>query len=61
MLPFLAWTKEDEESSNAEKEEEEKKTFNSSYEIIVDYSEYSTIQVWIFFEIIAELILYIFG
>jgi|FrelakmetLWP11LW_1041352.scaffolds.fasta_scaffold454620_1 hypothetical protein len=45
MLPFLAWTKEDEESSNAEKEEEEKKTFNSSYEIIVDYSEYSTIQV----------------
>ena len=33
------------------KPEEEKKRFNSSYEIIVDYSEYSTIQglIYIFF------------
>jgi len=32
-------------------DEEEKKTFNSSYEIVVDYSEYSTIQglIYIFF------------
>ncbi len=28
-----------------EKSEKEKKTFNSSFDIILDYSEYSTIQV----------------
>ena len=39
-----------EEKGDAD-EEEEKRTFNSSYEIIVDYSEYSTIQgfIYIFF------------
>jgi hypothetical protein len=43
---FSAWTKEDEVTSNvATEEKEEKKTFNSSYDIIIDYSEYSTIQV----------------
>jgi hypothetical protein len=34
-----AWSENDEDS------EKEKKTFNSDYEIFVDYSEYSTIQV----------------
>ena len=40
---FTAWSKDD--------KEEEKQTFNSSYEIIQDYSEYSTIQgfIYIFF------------
>ncbi len=40
-----AWEKDQEEAKA------EKKTFNSKYEIIVDYSEYSTIQglIYIFF------------
>jgi hypothetical protein len=41
-----AWNKDKEEEAR-----EEKKTFNSKYEIIVDYSEYSTIQglIYVFF------------
>ena len=39
MISIVAGTKED------EKEKEEKKIFNSNFDIIVDYSEYSTIQV----------------
>ncbi len=39
------------EEKRDDEDEDEKKTFNSSYEIIVDYSEYSTIQgfIYIFF------------
>jgi hypothetical protein len=41
---IIAFTKEKEEDE-ANKEKTEKKNFNSNYDIIVDYSEYSTIQV----------------
>ena len=45
MFP-AAWSGEDDtEKGRSNVDEEEKKTFNSSYEIILDYSEYSTIQV----------------
>jgi len=42
---FLGW------KSTEKEEKEEKKTFNSSSEIFLDYSEYSTIQglIYIFF------------
>jgi hypothetical protein len=46
---LTAWDKSEVEEKRDD--EDEKKTFNSSYEIIVDYSEYSTIQgfIYIFF------------
>jgi len=42
QLNISAWS---EKSKEDEEGEEEKKTFKTSYDIIVDYSEYSTIQV----------------
>jgi hypothetical protein len=43
---YLAWNKnESSQDRKTEEEEEDKKTFNSSSEIIINYTENSSIQV----------------
>ncbi len=52
---IIAFKKEKEEDESI-KEKNEKKNFNSNYDIIVDYSEYSTIQVWNFLDSATNLV-----